>query len=155
MKKSYVEPEYAPAGVPCRFCDLPKNVDGFGEVYQDGIAVDGQRPLYSHKYCLMNSGGKRSDNYDFSLQGLLPENLRSHYENNLKNNNEQFLMAASTQPEEDNIWAFSFKNRFVAHPEPDNLTKMKKTPPVKDLTREDKTEEYADDGTGAPIPPSI
>ena len=154
-KKSYIEPKDAPPGVPCRFCDMPSGVDGLGPVLQDGKAVDGHRPLFSHGYCLMNSGGKKQDNEDFSLQNLLPQGMRSRYDDELKDNNQQFQMAASIKPEEESIWSFATKNRFIAHPEPNNLTKTKKPPKVEDATRENASEQYSDESTGSPQPPSI
>jgi len=135
-KKSYVEPKDAPPGVPCRFCDMPAGTDGLGPVYQDGVAIDKKRPLFSHAYCLMNSGGVKQDDQDFSLQNLLP--------NTLKN---------ASGPGSD-IWDFSFKNRFIAHPEPNNLTKTKRPPEVEPIVRMNKSEEYEGDDTGAPNPPS-
>jgi hypothetical protein len=129
-KKAYVEPKDAPPGVPCRFCDLPSFTDGLGPVHQDGVAVDKKRPLFSHKYCLMNSGGKKQDNYDFSLQNLLPDGLKSPYANNLEGS------------AEDNIWAFA------------NKMKSEATPAVQPMTRVNTTEEYDADDTAAPRPPT-
>lgn len=132
-KKAYVEPNEAPPGVPCRFCDLPSYVDGLGPVHQDGVAVDQRRPLFSHRYCLMNSGGKKQDNDDFSLQSLLPSYLLSSYSNDLEGS------------AEDNIWAFANKNRYIT---------AEKLPAVQPMTRTDKTEEYDSDDTAAPHPPT-
>ena len=152
-KRSYVEPKDAPAGVPCRFCDMPSFTDGLGKVLVDGTAVDGKRPLYSHGYCLMNSGGAKQDNYDFSLQNLLTKDLRSPYSDNLSTHTEQPVMTASVQ-EDDDVWAFASKMRYFAHPEPNGLTKMKKSPAVEEASRVNKSEEYDADNTGAPNPPS-
>ena len=154
-KKSYIEPKDAPIGVPCRFCDMPAYTDGLGKVTLDGVAVDGKRPLYSHGYCLMNSGGFKQDNYDFSLQDLLPKGLRSTQPNNLTVHEDQPMqMAASVSEDEDDIWSFASKNRFIAHQDENFLTHMKQSPAVQDATRVDKREEYDSDNTAAPIPPS-
>jgi hypothetical protein len=155
IKRSYIEPKDAPMGVPCRFCDMPAYTDGLGKVVLDGVAVDGKRPLYSHGYCLMNSGGFKQDNYDFSLQDLLPKDLRSPHSNNLNVHEDQPMqMAASAASEEDSIWAFASKNRFIAHQDQNYLTHMKHPPAVQDATRVEKHEEYDTDNTAAPIPPS-
>jgi len=141
-KRAYIEPKDAPAGVPCRFCDMPSNVDGLGPVLQDGLAIDKKRPLFSHGYCLMNSGGKKQDDYDFSLQDLLPESLVSLYHNDVEGS------------AENNTWAFASKMRFISHEEANGITETDATPKVKRMTRKDKPEEYDDDDTGAPTPPS-
>ena len=133
-KKAYVEPKDAPPGVPCRFCDLPSYIDGLGPVYQDGIAVDKKRPLFSHALCLMNSGGKKQDNQDFSLQNLLPFNLLSPF----------IKGSAIKGSADDNIWEFANKNRFATT----------ETPAVQPMTRMDKSEEYDPDDSAAPNPPS-
>jgi len=125
-KKAYVEPKDAPPGVPCRFCDLPSYVDGLGPVHQDGVAVDKKRPLFSHGYCLLNSGGFKQDSYEFSLQDLLPKTLLSPYSGDANGS------------AEDNIWAFANKMKTDVEP----------------ITRIDKSEEYDSDDTGAPKPPS-
>ena len=127
-KKAYVEPKDAPPGVPCRFCDLPSYIDGLGPVHQDGIAVDKKRPLFSHEYCLMNSGGKKQDNQDFSLQNLLPDYLLSPYHNDLEGS------------AEENIWAFANKNKFA-------------TPEVQPMMRTVTPEEYDHDDSAAPHSP--
>ena len=154
MKRSYVEPKDAPEGIPCRFCDLPSYADGLGPVHQDGVAVDKKRPLFSHEYCLMNSGGLKQDNQDFSLQSLLSKDLRSPFSSNLARNDEQPMqMVASVEKEdEDNIWAFTSKNRFSN--KNDYLTHISTIPAVQEATRVNKTEEYDPDNTGAPNPPS-
>jgi len=143
-KISYIEPKDAPAGVPCRFCDMPANTDGLGPVFIDGTAVDKKRPLFSHAYCLLNSGGLKQDNQDFSLQNLLPNNLKSDKTNNLDGIAPKPIMTASS---EEDIWAFANKNRFFTA----NGNKIDGVDPA---VQPDAKEEYADDGTGAPIPPS-
>jgi hypothetical protein len=134
IKRSYVDPKDAPPGVPCRFCDMPAGAQGLGRVLSDGVAVDGKRPLFSHAYCLMNSGGLKQDNHDFSLQDL-----------NLNNR---------TSSKKENIWEFASKMRYVAHTDMDNVTETAKKPKVKPMTNANAEEEYSDPNTGASQPPS-
>lgn len=115
-KLSYVEPKDAPKGIPCRFCDLPSGTDGLGPVVQDGIAIDGERPLLSHRDCLMNAGGKKSDDQDFSLK--------------------------SASVEEDNIWAFAGVNKFIT-PTPEDKVKSPKLAP--DVRTDANNDEGTDD----------
>jgi hypothetical protein len=155
IKRSYVDPKDAPPGVPCRFCDMPAGVQGLGQVYLDGTAVDGKRPLYSHGYCLMNSGGFKQDDYDFSLQDLLPKDLISPYSNNLTVYKDQPMqISASLQSDEDNIWAFASKMRYIAHTDMNNVTETAKKPNVKEMTTVNSEEQYSDPNTGASQPPS-
>jgi hypothetical protein len=139
-KFSYVEPKNAPDGVPCRFCDLPAGADGLGPIYQDGVAVDKKKPLFSHEYCLLNSGGLKQDGHDFSLQSLLPPGFKNH--------------ASAPVNNEENIWEFTSKNRFIAAEVVHKPKATTKTPAVQPMMRTDKSEEYQQDGTGASIPPA-
>jgi len=134
IKRSYVEPKDAPEGVPCRFCDMPAGAQGLGRVLSDGVAVDGERPLFSHAYCLMNSGGVKQDNQDFSLQSLNPNNRQAS--------------------KEENVWEFASKMRYFAHTDMNNVTETSKKPVVKPMTNMNAKEEYSDEETGASQPPS-
>ena len=151
-KRSYIEPKDAPAGVPCRFCDIPADMEGKNGVYQDGVAVDGKRPLYSHIDCLMESGGLKQDNQDFSLQSLLPKRLLSPHQDTNPN------LVHSAFVEEENIWAFASKIRY-AHEgdEPNGLTEVpdiENQPKVDPMSETQTKGKYEKDDPAAPIPPS-
>lgn len=124
MKKSYVEPEDAPPGKPCRICDEPGYPDH--PVIQDGTAPDG-RPLYAHESCqTMVNSDKKTDALPPALGALL--HLGPHWE------------------EEEDIWAFASVNKYAAGQEsPDD------TYPGTEVEAES---EYENDGTGASVPPS-
>jgi len=129
-KTSYVEPKDAPPGVPCRFCDEPSNVKGLGPVYQTSLSVDNKRPLFAHRECLLNFGGAKADGYDFSLQSM---------------HRQSSFIPQVEKEEEKGIWSFASKFRYFG---------TKKAPVLQPMTRTDKDEEYQEDGTGAPVPPS-
>ena len=120
-KTSYIEPMNAPIGRPCRFCDMPNNVNDLGPVVQDGVAVDGETQLFSHKKCLMTSGGKNP-----SLEPIKPE-------------------------EKDDIWAFANKSIVKIDATPEEVDKSlelnQKSAPI---TQTDATQPYVNGAPVAP-----
>ena len=125
-KISYIEPMDAPLGRPCRFCDQPAHINDLGPVVQDGVAVDGETQLFSHRKCLMTAGGRKP-----VISAVIPE-------------------------EPEDIWAFASKalnvNKIDASPE-ETQDALEKTPAVAPATQTDVTQQYQGNGTGAPVMP--
>jgi hypothetical protein len=129
-KISYIEPMDAPEGLPCRFCDMPSNTGNLGPVVQDGTAVDGETRLFSHKRCLMTSGG-------------LNPSLGSVMSNKME--------------EPENIWAFTAKNVLnvnkIDASDEETQDTLAKTLDVAPATTTNATQPYQGNGTGAPVMP--
>ena len=128
-KISYIEPMDAPLGRPCRFCDQPAHINDLGPVVQDGVAVDGETQLFSHRKCLMTSGGLNP-----SLQPVMSHKV----------------------DEQEDIWAFTAKNvlnvnKIDASPE-ETQDALEKTPAVAPATTTNATQPY--NSSGAPEMPS-
>jgi hypothetical protein len=131
-KLAYIEPKDAPKGQPCRGCDEPGTPDN--PVVLQGYAPDG-KPLFGHNGCQSLTG---SDAKTTALPVAVAGNLG---------------LVPGYQEETEDIWAFASVNKFDTTQNEIN-TELEKNPGQQPDMRQDAASAYANDGTGASIPPS-
>lgn len=132
FKISYVEPSEAPKGNVCRGCDMPDTPDN--PVVLQGYASDG-RPLYGHEGCQSLTG---SEDKTSGLPIPVAANLG---------------LIPNYKEESEDIWAFASINKFDQTDNEIN-SELEKNPKTKPMTHVDAASTYAEDGTGASVPPS-
>jgi len=131
-KLTYIEPEDSPSGQPCRGCDLPGTKDN--PVVLQGYAPNG-KPLFGHIGCQSLNG---SNSTTSALPTAVAANLG---------------LIPNYKEEQENIWAFAAVNKFDFTQNETN-EQLEKMPAQKPDTRVDAASQYAENGTGASVPPS-